>query len=463
MATDERDAMFEKALARQLRGGASGDLQGATANCPDAEILGAYHEQSLTAAEMAECARHIPECARCQEILSQLEATDEVSMGTSAEEDGKQARELRAPPMAMPRAKQASRRATRYWAAPLGAIAAGLVVWLGVNYEKGAHTNQKAAVEVAQNRESAPIEEKKAPAAASAMDSAGSALREGGARSRGDLVAQKQESTGRDEKSLAKELPAANSRLRTPRMVAPASASPRVEARGGVGGGIGGGVASGSGAGAATGSAGAKIVPPAAATESVEVTAAAPPINGATDAAPKPPAPPAVPSVSQTVTVESAAAPVAQAGAGEIMADTHTVQSLPNFGRNVSDLMLLTPGVLAISAPGGNTLWRVGHGGSVESSKDGGAHWKKQKSHVKADLSGGFAPSAEICWIVGPGTILRSVDGGAHWKKRASPIAGEISGISAMDAQHATIWDANKKNMFVTADGGVSWSAVAHN
>src|ERR1700730_12141172 len=104
MATDERDAMFEKGLARQLRGGASGDLRGATANCPDAEILGAYHEQSLTAAEMAECARHIPECARCQEILSQLEATDEVSMGTSADEDGKQA------PMAMPRAKQALRR-----------------------------------------------------------------------------------------------------------------------------------------------------------------------------------------------------------------------------------------------------------------------------------------------------------------------------------------------------------------
>jgi len=453
MATDERDAMFEKALARQLRGGASGDLRGATANCPDAEILGAYHEQSLTAAEMAECARHIPECARCQEILSQLEATDEVSMGTSADEDGKQARELRAPPMAMP-------RATRYWAAPLGAIAAGLVVWLGVNYEKEAHINQKATAEVAQNRVSAPIEEKKAPAAASAMDTPGSALREGDARSRGDLVAQKQESTGRDEKSLAKELPAANSRLRTPRMVAPASPSPRVEARSGVGGGVGGGVASGTGA--ATGSAGAKIVPPAGATESVEVTAAAPPQNGATDGAPKP-APPAVPSVTQTVTVESAAAPVAQTEAGEITADTHTIQSLPSVGRNVSDLMLLTPGVLAISAPGGNILWRVGHGGSVESSKDGGAHWKKQKSHVKADLSGGFAPSAEICWIVGPGTILRSVDGGAHWKKRASPIAGEIAGISAMDAQHATIWDANKKNMFVTADGGISWSAVAHN
>jgi hypothetical protein len=459
MAADERDAMFEKALARQLRGGASGDLRGATANCPDAEILGAYHERSLTAAEMAECARHIPECARCQEILSQLEATDEVSMGTIADEDAKRARELRAQPMAMPRAKQASRRATRYWIAPLGAIAAGLMVWIGVNYEKEAHVNQKATTEVVQNRESAPIEEKKAPAAASTTDTVGSASPEGGARSRGDLVAQKQESTGRDEKSLAKELPAANSRLATPRVAAPAKPSPRMEARSGVGGGI----ASGSGAGTATDSAAAKIVPPAGTTESVEVTAEAAPRNGVTDAAPKPAAPPGVPSVNQSVTVEGAAAPVAQTQAAEITADTHTTQSLAIVGRNVSDLVLLTPGVPAISAPGGNILWRVGHGGRVESSRDGGAHWKKQKSHVKADLSGGFAPSAEICWIVGAGTILRSVDGGAHWKKRASPIAGEIAGISAMDAQHATIWDANKVNMFVTADGGISWSAVAHN
>jgi hypothetical protein len=463
MATDERDAMFEKALARQLRGGASGDLRGATANCPDAEILGAYHERSLTAAEMAECARHIPECARCQEILSQLEATDEVSMGTIADEEARQARKWGAQPMALPAPKQSSRRATRYWLAPLGAIAAGLLVWIAVNYQKEAHPNQKATTEVAQNRESAPIEDENAPAAASGTDKIGSASPAARARSRDDLVAQKKESTGRDEKSLAKDLPAANSRLATPRILAPTRPSPRVEARSGVGYGVGGGIASGSGAGIATGSAGDKTVPPAGTTESVEVTAAAPLLKGAMDAAPKPAAPPRVPAMSETVSVLEAAPPVVQTQAAEITADTDSMQSLPIDGRNVSDLMLLTPGVLAISAPGGNILWRVGHGGRIEGSQDGGAHWKKQKSHVKADLSGGFAPSAEICWIVGgAGTILRSVDGGAHWKKRASPIAGEIAGISAIDAQHATIWDANKNNMFVTADGGISWSAVAH-
>src|SRR5580700_4614725 len=272
MATDERDAMFEKALARQLRGGASGDLREATANCPDAEILGAYHERSLTAAEMAECARHIPECARCQEILSQLEATDEVSMGMSAEEEAKQARELAAQPMAMPAPQQSSRRAARYWVAPLGAIAAGLLVWIGVNYQQQAHRNQQATTEVAENRESAPIEQKKAPGAASGRDTIGSASPEVAAKSRDDLVEQKQESTGRDEKSLAKELPAANSRLARPRMATPTKPSARGEARSSFAYGAGGGVASGSGAGIATGSAEPKIVPPAGTTASVEVT-----------------------------------------------------------------------------------------------------------------------------------------------------------------------------------------------
>jgi hypothetical protein len=460
MATDERDAMFEKALARQLRGSASGDLREATANCPDAEILGAYHERSLTAAEMAECARHIPECARCQEILSQLEATDEVSMGTIAEEEAKQARELGAQPMAMAAPQQSSRRAARYWVAPLGAIAAGLLVWIGVNYQQQAHRNQQATAEVAENRESAPIEQKKAPGAASGRDKIGSVSPEVAAKSRDDLVARKQESPGRDEKSLAKELPAANSRIARPRMATPTKPSARGEARSSFAYGVGGGVASGSGSGAgvASGSAEPKIVPPAGTTASVEVTAESPHINGATDAAPKPP------SMTQTITVLEAAPPVAQSQAGDITSDTNSIQSLPIVGRNVADLVVLTPGVLAISAPGGTILWRVGHGGRVENSQDAGAHWKKQKSHVKADLSGGFAPSPAICWIVGgAGTILRSVDGGAHWKKVASPIAGEIAGINAMDAQHATIWDANKNNMFVTADGGISWSAVAHN
>jgi hypothetical protein len=465
MAADERDAMFEKALARQLRGGgAPGNLRGATANCLEAEILAAYHERSLTAGEMAECATHLAGCARCREILSQLEATDEVAMGTVAEESARQIGDLAAQPMVMPAPKKSSRIAMRYWVAPLGAIAAGLLVWIAVEHQQEARQNQKATAEVALNREYAQPEEKKAPAADAGADKIGSGALEDGARSRDDLLAQKKESTERDEKSLAKELPAANLRRATPPMVTPTKPSPKVEARGGIGYGVGGGVGASSGASIAAGSAADKIAPPAGMTESVEVTAEAAPTNGATDAAPKPAAP-RVPSVTQTVTVQGAAPAIAQNQAvEEITSDAKSIQSLPSEGRNVTDLVLLTPGAAQISAPGTNILWRVGRGGRIENSKDSGAHWKKQKSHVKADLSSGFAPSAEICWIVGSaGTILRSVDGGAHWKKIASPLAGEIAGISAMDALHATVWDADKKKMFVTADGGISWSAVAQN
>ena len=275
-----------------------------------------------------------------------------------------------------------------------------------------------------------------------------------GAKSRQDF---EKESTGRDEKSQAKEPPALHSKA--PRAMTPRP--PKAEAEVAVGGGSVGGILSGSGRGIGPGTAGAKIVPPASTTESVEVTAAAPAINSVTNAAPAAP-PPRVPSVTQTVTVEEAA-PLQRKAQSEITADTSSAQTLAIDGRNVADLMLLTPGTgLPISAPGGNILWRAGRGGRVLNSRDSGAHWKKQKSHVKVDLSNGSAPSAEVCWMVGSaGTILRTVDGGAHWKKVTSPMAGEIAGISAADAQHAAVWDANKTNTFVTADGGISWSTVA--
>ncbi len=133
-------------------------------------------------------------------------------MGTPAEEGARETGDLGAQPLMMPAPKKSSRIAMRYWVAPLGAIAAGLLVWIAVEHQQEARQNQKATTEVALNREDAPLAKKEAPPAASEAGKIGSGALEDGARSRGDLVAQKQESMGRDEKSLAKELPAANFR-----------------------------------------------------------------------------------------------------------------------------------------------------------------------------------------------------------------------------------------------------------
>src|SRR5580704_17436696 len=72
MPSDDRDQQLERALARHLRD-ATPDL-----DCPDAEILAAFHERTLALDEMTGWKNHIAGCTRCQETLALMEVTEEV-------------------------------------------------------------------------------------------------------------------------------------------------------------------------------------------------------------------------------------------------------------------------------------------------------------------------------------------------------------------------------------------------
>ena len=74
MAGEDRERHFEKALARNL----CSDRPDETRACPDAELLAAYHDRSLSREEMISWKEHIAGCPRCQQILAQLEVTDEL-------------------------------------------------------------------------------------------------------------------------------------------------------------------------------------------------------------------------------------------------------------------------------------------------------------------------------------------------------------------------------------------------
>ena len=98
MAPEDRDPIFEKALAHHLRLRGSGprtpgDTQqsagapgaglapGSSSQddaCPNPEVLAAYHERLLVSEKMATLKGHIAACERCQEILATLEATDDL-------------------------------------------------------------------------------------------------------------------------------------------------------------------------------------------------------------------------------------------------------------------------------------------------------------------------------------------------------------------------------------------------
>src|SRR5271163_3240793 len=93
------DSLFEKALARQLRNrgadnaartngesASDGPLAGQRELCPEVELLAAYHERSLANDEMSLWKEHIFSCARCQEILSQLEGTENILVSSEQDE-----------------------------------------------------------------------------------------------------------------------------------------------------------------------------------------------------------------------------------------------------------------------------------------------------------------------------------------------------------------------------------------
>ena len=172
MPTDDRERQFERALARHFRN-ASPDLA-----CPDAETLAAYHERTLSLEEMAQWKSHIAECARCQESLALVEQSEQVraeewekvKVPVPAEGLADAAglptvtRSLRreqpvlpaAPaPAASPTARAALRTRWR-WMAAAGALAAGVMVWVGTRELGKPQKHAAETVEIAQNRTATP-------------------------------------------------------------------------------------------------------------------------------------------------------------------------------------------------------------------------------------------------------------------------------------------------------------------
>ncbi|HEY1483408.1 MAG TPA: hypothetical protein VGF19_11820, partial [Candidatus Acidoferrum sp.] len=172
MPSDDRDQQLERALARHLRD-ATPDQ-----DCPDAEILAAFHERTLTLDEMTRWKNHIAGCTRCQETLALMEVTEEAEG-----EQSEAARELpipQAPQGRIPESQgarsagaqmvgadntvesaasgslkkveplRARRRAVR-WLVPVGAIAAAGLVWVGVR-EQPSFVQKHAESQIAENQ-----------------------------------------------------------------------------------------------------------------------------------------------------------------------------------------------------------------------------------------------------------------------------------------------------------------------
>jgi len=490
MDHEERERKFEQALARHLRGAGARDEAEARAavpdetagavECPDAATLAAFHESRLSNKEMNATTQHIAGCSRCQQILLLLEATDEIPLPVEADKDlkirqsvlstgalyvdyaARQTPSLAVAGQPKPPSKPSldiSRgrgfRALR-WAAPAGAIAAGLLIWIVVRNNKMQTLSHVENVQVAHQQppDERPVTTLVLPASPAPEPAT--------------KITPLNEK--RKDDSRAKQPAKESGALREPKN----SSSAAVENEAGA-------VAGAAGPRASVRQLQAKSrnylsqsqleageEPPEISSRQADVSARA------TAAAPVPAAPSGKPQVQSAAPVNEAA----KADANETANATQIVEP-PSSGNGGIELLQTQQGEVtdklelrslkrvgfdnakAILASNGTVRWRVLSAGRIEQSMDSGITWVPQNSGVKAELLAGSAPSETVCWIVGRGgTILRTTDSGGHWSKVVSPIRGDIAGVQAADAMTAEIFDANKNSRFVTHDGGATWQAA---
>jgi hypothetical protein len=463
MPLDDRERSFENALARHLR------PSGTPGACSDAETLAAYHEQSLGPEVMASLKAHVSECERCQQILAQLQATDEIPLASDIAKP--QAAAAKPGVRVIPARKPTLWR----WVAPAGALAAALLVWVAVHENKLERFSKLPSSGDAKPTEIARAEPSSVPPLPPpSLDATANSER---------VAADTFSPTDRVQPSRSKIAPATQADAQSLNKEKNFDGTRKPSS-------------------AATGFAGAaaKLVTPSAPAPVLEPT----PPRSVAQTVTVAPAPDAVVtnqaargelakneteakaanekrdaaysrSASPTSAVGGAApapaepAPQQSSESVQVSAESSATTALHEHGRPVSDLNNLNPqaqlllagggAAVTVSAPDGRASWRIGPGGVILFSSDGGKSWLVQPSGTITDLLAGSAPSDKVCWIVGrSGTILRTSDRGKHWKKVTPPTQDDLRSVFAANDHQATVSPAN--GAYQTSDGGATWKPL---
>ena len=411
----DRDPAFERLIARGLAREAD-----ATGNaCPDADLLAAWFDRSLSVSETERVETHASSCASCQQILADL-ARSEPPV-------------LRAAPVPEP-----SRPWHWHWRwlVPVATAAVVFVLatrplWAPQGPGDMESVRAKAQAEMATRAASAqpipnaeqaiaqggtrsPAEERNAaPPAAPAPQVAG-----GAAAVFPQRLEQKQAAAAKETGPVA---------TRADRPAAPSFAGNLQVAP-------------------IQGGAGAENKPlaaPGRMADARQQLGSAAGSSGAAGGAGVPKtAADAVGRLEESVAIVAAPAPAP------------SVVAMKATGMKAESAIPLIPSVAF--APGGKVAWRVGLTGSIDRSADGGRTWSRQGSGVTTDLGAVSAPGDTVCWAAGAdGVVLRTVDG-STWERVTPPARVLFVSVRASSLDAATV-KASDGSEFTTTDGGRTW------
>jgi hypothetical protein len=455
MPDDDREQRFEQAMARHLPNASSDSA------CPDAEILAAYHDRTLSAEEMSHWKQHIAACNRCQETLALVEQTENVTASDSEREKNLHSELLSAPsifraaapvhhsPAAVIAAEirdevgNLRRRPPWRLLVSVGAIAATVIVWIGAREVRIQHRQQEYAAQVANNRlsmpqlqppQSIPLARKQETPLAKAEEQAAPEKR----TALSPKPSQQRESTLTASATPPDATAGGNLAITNDKKTKP-NAKPGIVA---------------SRSADVSGFAEKAPTPETPATSQNQVTQLTPSgTGGGRSVEAKEQTGAAIRSSAQNVQVQAAAPPN--------LADAQMEVSALRVTPTLLELAAANPRYVV--APGETDAWLLGNAGQIQHTGNRGKTWKLQSSGVTADLTAGSATSGKICWVVGKaGTLLLTTDGGKNWKVLSSPIPGDLGGIHATDALHASIWDVTNRRSFQTSDGGKTWQPAAN-
>jgi hypothetical protein len=394
----ERDLAFDRLIARGLEG--ETDVSGGA--CPDADLLAAWFDRSLSNSETERIEAHASACALCQQILADL-ARSEPPV-------------VRAAPVPEP-----GRPWHWHWRWLVPAVTVVVVVvvvgnrtlrapqvpdMIVVRDTAAVRANQAPAPGAEAVSSAAPLAEAMPAGQAAAKDSADAP----GARQRAE---QKRATTLADSNAPTGGIVGGVLQPEAERRVAPAATpvpppvQPQVQPR------------------------------------PDEVLGYAAPRTAA--------AKPAEAQLRAEESVVTAAAPVvasAQAAGG---ATSKSVLMKTESRAGLVPVVTLSPR--------GQVAWRVGAGGRIERSTDGRASWQPQASGISANLNDASATSDTICWAVGAaGAVLRTTDG-TTWQRLTSPTGADLVSIRA-SSQDAAIVKALDGSEYSTSDGGRNWTLL---